>query len=102
MPYVREKNPPILYHRSCLKFYQHTKGKDGHILIMAKHVQRHATLTDVAEHSGGAFSGMKFLVDFFTNEAPNVTNLKALNSTEIPMVMIYSREVYIKVSLLLR
>ena len=45
---------------------------------------------------------MKFLVDFFTNEAPNVTNSKALTSTEIPMVMIYSREVYIKVSLLLR
>ena len=44
---------------------------------------------------------MKGLVDLFTNEVPNIANLKALTVTEIPILMIYAREVYLTVSLLL-
>ena len=44
---------------------------------------------------------MKGLINFFYNESPNVTDLKALNAEDIPMLSIYAREAYLIVSLLL-
>ena len=41
---------------------------------MDEHIQLHAALTDVAEHAGGTFSGLKGIFGFFANEAPNVAN----------------------------
>ena len=58
---------------------------------MAEHVQRHVSLTDVAERTEGALSVMKGLVKFFNDEALSVADLKALTITEILMVAIYAR-----------
>ena len=44
---------------------------------------------------------MKGLIDFFTKEAPNVSDSKYHTATEIPMVTSYTRETYLTVSLLL-
>ena len=68
---------------------------------MSKHIQRNSALLDVMELSRGGFSGMKGVVDFFVNEAPNVADLKALTATDIPMVASYTREAYLAVILLL-
>ena len=69
--------------------------------MMDGHVYRHAAHTDVAKRAGGSFSGMKGLVNFFTYEAPNVANSKALTTTDISMVTSYTREAYLVVSLIL-
>ena len=53
---------------------------------MSKHVYWHAALTDVAERAGGVLSRMKVLVNFFTNESPNIAYSKDLIKTEIPML----------------
>ena len=68
---------------------------------MDEHVQRHITLTDMAEHDRGYFSGIKGLVNFFSEKALNVSNSKVLTMTEIPVVKSYSREAYLTVILLL-
>ena len=59
------------------------QGKYGHSLTTAKHIQKHADLSYVAEYARGAFSIMKGIVNFFTNKAPNVSNPKALKITEV-------------------
>ena len=59
---------------------------------MAKHVHRNASLADIAYCTKGAFSGMKFLVDLFSDKAPNVSDSKAFTVTDIPMVTSYNRE----------
>ena len=68
---------------------------------MADNVQRHAFPTDVAESNRGAFSGVKGLVDFFSDEAPNVTSLKVLTTMDTPMAESYVREAYLAVIILL-
>ena len=57
---------------------------------MAKHFQHHASLTDVAKHSGREFSRMKGLVDFFSGKAPNIADSNYLTATDIPMVTSYT------------
>ena len=77
------------------------QGKYGHSLTTSKQVHQHNKLTDMAEPSGGSFSGMKRIVNLFYKKTPNVTNSKALTPTDIPMVTRYAREVYLAVFLLL-
>ena len=64
---------------------------------MADQVQHQSSLIDVVERSRGAFSGTKGIVNYFSKESPNITNLKALNATEIHMVESYTREAYLQV-----
>ena len=67
---LQNEYPLLLYHRSYLKFYRHTQGKDRCGLTMAEHVKWHASLTDIVDHSRGSFYGMKVLIDFFVNKYP--------------------------------
>ena len=60
---------------------------------MAEYAQRHAALTDVADHAGGPFYGMKGIIKFFSDKVSNIADSKDLNTTEIPMIMSYAREV---------
>ena len=55
----------------------------------------------MVERSGGYFSGMKVLVDFFAKEAPNIANSKMLTKKEIPVVTRYTRQAYLAVSVLI-
>ena len=48
---------------------------------MDKHIQGYTSLTDVSDHDGGYFSGMRGLINFFAYEAPNISNSKALATT---------------------
>ena len=68
---------------------------------MDEHVQRHIILTYMVEHDRRYFSGIKGLVNFFSEKALNVSNSKVLTMTEIPVVKSYSREAYLTVILLL-
>ena len=67
---------------------------------MVDHVQWSAALTNLAERAGGYLSGMKGLVDFFANEALNISKYKPLTVDEILVVTSYTREAYLEVSIL--
>ena len=68
---------------------------------MDESVQEHTAITDVVELTGESLSGMKGITNCFAYKSLNVSDLKALTDTENPMVMIYARDKYLSVSLLL-